>query len=437
MGERAIELRALTRLALPIVISQVAQSAMGIVDTFLVGPLGAGAVAAVGLGAIVYTGVSFPLSCLLLGLDAEVSQAYGAGDRSRAETAFTQALYLAGAASVLEIVLLLGAAGVLTPFGVQPALAAASRSYLLPLTASLPAFTFHFAATKFLQGSSRTVPVMWVALGGNVLNAIAVRLLVFTCGLGIPGAAIATTIARYAMAITLMWLAWPERLPIRFVRKSFMRLLKLGIPAGLQVALEVGIFVMASVLVGRFDTSWMAAHHLALQMASLSFMFPLGISQGAAVRVGDAIGAGEPRDAARRGWIAIFGATLVMSCFSLLFATVGPEIAAWVLSDPNVIAHVRVLMPLVAAFQLFDGLQVTTTGALRGWGDTRTPFIVNLVCYWLVAMPLGLWLAFARGWGPVGIWAALATGLTLVGSTLLGAWAWQARAARGHPLRVR
>ena len=421
------ELRALTRLALPIVISQVAQSAMGIVDTFMVGPLGAGAVGAVGLGAIVYTGVSFPLSCLLLGLDAEVSQAFGAGNKARAETAFTQALYLAGAASVLEVLLLIGAAGGLRPFGVQAELATAARSYLSPLTASLPAFTFHFAATKFLQGSSRTLPVMWVAIGGNILNAIAVRLLVFHFGYGIAGAAVGTTIARYAMALALMWVAWPERLPLRFVRDSFMRLLVLGIPASLQVALEVGIFVMASVMVGRFDASWMAAHHLVLQMAALSFMFPLGISQGAAVRVGDAVGAREPRAAARRGWIAIGAATAVMAGFALLFGTVGPELAAWVLSDPQVRAHVRVLMPLVAAFQLFDGLQVTTTGALRGLGDTRTPFVVNLVCYWLVAMPLGLWLAFTRAWGPVGIWTALATGLTLVGSLLLGAWAWRAR----------
>jgi MATE family multidrug resistance protein len=423
------ELKALTRLALPIVISQVAQSAMGIVDTVMVGPLGASAVGAVGLGAIVFTGIAFPLSCLLLGLDAEVSQAFGASDRARAEHAFAQALYLAAAASLLAIALLAGAAGALRPFGVQPALAASTRSYILPLTASIPAFTFHFAATKFLQGSSRTLPVMWVAIGGNVLNAIAVRLFVFHFGFGIPGAAIGTTLARFAMAAALMAVAWPRGLSLAFARQSFMRLLTLGIPAALQVALEVGIFVMASVMVGRFDASWMAAHHLVLQMAALSFMFPLGISQGAAVRVGDAIGAGEPSAAARRGWIAIATAAVVMSGFALIFASAGPEIAAWVLSDPQVIAHVRDLTPLVAAFQLFDGLQVTTTGALRGLGDTRTPFVVNLVCYWFVAMPLGLWLAFSRDWGPVGIWCALSVGLTLVGSILLAAWARRARGA--------
>ncbi len=416
---RRKELRALGFLSAPIIISLVAQNLMGIVDTLLIGPLGAGAVASVGLGVNCYFGVVFPLACLLLGVDAVVSQAIGAKKPEEAKSAFMQSLYLAGLASVLQVPGLIAIAYFLPSFGVQPDIARGAATYLLPLCASAPMLTFHYAATRYLQAQSRPRPVMIVAIAGNILNAFLVRLLAFHFGYGIAGAAVATLIARTAMAVALLWVAWPRGEKTTFIAPLFFRLLRLGTPAAAQVMAEIGIFVVSGILIARFDAAWMASHHIVLQLASFTFMFPQGISQSAAVRVGEAVGAKMPSVARARGFVAIASAAGVMTCFGFALWFGGPLVATLATGDPVVTAHTANLVRFAAAFQLFDGLQIAITGALRGFGDTRTPFFINFAGYWLIAFPIGLWLTFTRGWGPPGIWCALMIGLILVGSTLL------------------
>jgi MATE family multidrug resistance protein len=188
------------------------------------------------------------------------------------------------------------------------------------------------------------------------------------------------------------------------------------------VLLEVGIFALATALIARLDSVSLASHQIALNMASLTFMVPLGISSAAAVRVGHLIGQGNPEAAGRAGWSALACGIAFMSVAAAAFLAIPSQIARIYTGDPAVIRMSVTLLAIAAAFQLFDGCQVVASGALRGAGNTRTPMLCNLVFYWFVGLPLGMWLCFRAGWGAAGLWTGLCCGLILIGSALLIAW---------------
>jgi MATE family multidrug resistance protein len=274
---------------------------------------------------------------------------------------------------------------------------------------------------------------MFALVSANLVNLLGDWALIYGHlgfrAMGIPGSGWATCWARLYMAAflgaTVLWVEAKRSLPKWKMRVDVARmaeLLRLGLPAAAQILLEIGAFAVATALCAKLGPVSLAGHEIALNCAALAYMVPLGISSAAAVRVGQQLGKRDPAGAQRAGWSAIFMGAGFMTCSALLFVSGSKSIARLFSPDPAVIRMGATLLLVAAAFQLFDGLQSVTTGALRGAGDTTTAMLANLVAYWLIGLPLGYFLCFHRGWGALGIWVGLCIGLMVIGSVLLLAW---------------
>jgi len=231
----------------------------------------------------------------------------------------------------------------------------------------------------------------------------------------------------------LATIVWHERLTGKILlsiswRPSIdriRRLAGLGMPAALQILFEGAVFALVSAFAAHLDEASLAAHSIAINVVSTTYMVPLGISSAAAVRVGQAYGAGDARGAAARGWTAILIGALFMAGAGVALGTVPRWIVRIYTTDAGVIATGVVLLRIAALFQLFDGLQTVSTGALRGLGDTRTPMLAHLAGYWAVGLPVAYLLCFRLGWGAAGIWVGLSAALIPIGSALVAAWRWR------------
>jgi MATE family multidrug resistance protein len=431
------EWRPLLALAWPLVLAELGWDAMGIIDTIMVGrlPDSAVAIGAVSLGSILFFTCTVFGGYLLLGLDTVVSQAYGAGRMADCHRSLWNALYLCVALTpALTIVNAAMGAG-LPRFGVNPRVLPQAAAYIRILNwGTLPLILF-FAFRRYLQGIGLVKPVMFALVSANLINLFGNWVLIYGRlgfpAMGTDGSAWATFAARVYMAGVLIFSAlyydrarrsglWLVPLAPDWPRMA--RLLKLGIPAATHVMLEVGVFGLATALIARLDAASLAGHQIALNMASLTFMVPLGISSAAAVRVGHLIGQGDPAAAGRAGWSALACGVAFMGLAAVAFLTIPERIARIYTADPAVIRVSVTLLAIAGAFQLFDGCQVVAAGALRGTGNTRTPMWCNLLFYWFVGLPLGMWLCFRAGWGAAGLWTGLCCSVILIGSVLLAVW---------------
>ena len=305
----------------------------------------------------------------------------------------------------------------------------AAVPYTLVQIPGLPAFFIAVAFRQTLQAHGHMRPIVTTVLVCNVLNAVLAWALVFgklgAPPLGALGAGLATMIVRWSMVALLLGLAWKDiGHHLRFRADSFQwapirRMLQLGLPIGLQYELEFGVFATVALIMGHLGAVAASAHQIAINIASLTFMVPLGVSSAASVLVGRAVGAGEPGSARRAGLAAlVVGAGfMLVSAFVLGFA---PRLLARAYTpDSRVLALAATLIPIAGVFQVFDGVQVVSIGVLRGVGDTRTPLVVSLLGYWAFALPISLWLCFRVGWGPQGLWWGLVAGLMVVALMLL------------------
>ncbi len=431
----------LVRLAWPVVLAEIGWVAMGLVDTMLVGRLSPAALGGVSLGGGVFFATAIFGMGILLGLDFMVAHAFGAGERREMQVCLVQGVYVAVAMTVLLTPVMLGLLPLLPAFGVRPEVATEAIAYGEVLAWSfLPLFLFT-ALRRYLQATNLVKPVMGALISSNILNAAVAWVLIFGPfgfpAMGVRGAGWATVAARvYLFLFLLVYLFWRESgqatglraVPLRLDRERVAKLLRLGLPAAMQLVAEVGVFVTATAIVGTLDAISLAAHHIALSAASLTFMVPLGISSSAAVRVGQAIGRVDPARARAAGWAAIVLGGGVMLLSGLAFVYVPSPIVEIFTNDAATIALGASLLGIAAIFQLFDGIQVVSTGALRGLGNTRTPMIANLVGHWAIGLPLGCYLAFRGGFGVFGVWIGLCLGLVIVAVVLL--WVWT-RAGRG------
>ncbi len=429
MSALRTELRKLWALAAPICITQVAFVSMGVVDTVVAGPLGADALAGLALGNTLYFGFLIFGKGLLMSLDTWVSQAYGAGRHEDVGAGLAQGLWLAVLVTPVLSVAMLAIIPTLGGVGYDPALCTLAEAYLGPLMwGVLPAMLFA-AYRSALAAVDVTRPVMYVAIVANVAN-YGLDLWFVTGGLGLPplgveGLAWSTTLCRLVLFLptAFIWHRWVGNRFGNVFRRPDPRLLKalaaIGIPVGLQYLLEVWCFSGATILMGAKGEVPLAAHQIALNVTSLVFMVPLGISAAAAVRCGQTLGAGDTGGVARAGWTA-FGSGLVVACATATCLAVFPEWITSVYSPPPEVAALAVsFLGIAAVFQVVDATQAIGVGVLRGLADTRFSLGVVVVGYGAVGLPLGYWLAFVGGDEPQGLWWGLVAGLSTVAFTLL------------------
>jgi len=426
------ELRRLSRLSLPIVVTQVGTMLLGVVDTLMVGRLGVDALAATALGNVWVMGTSVFGMGVMLGLDPIIAQAHGAGDGPRQGLALQRGLVLAMLLSVPLAGLWWMTEAILLALGQAPELAALAGAYVDVQIPSIPVYLGFFALRQYLQGRGVVMPTMWVLLGANVVNVAANEVLIFG-GLGIPafgveGAGAATALTRYVLLIALVlvvrWLrlhagAWPRWSRAAVELAGLREILFYGIPVGVHIGLEMWAFQATTLLAGWVGEVPLAAHTIALNISSLSFMVPLGVGMAAVTRVGNLIGAGRFSEAQRSAWLALGIGAAISFLSAAVFIVLSEEIAGLYSEDLQVIAVAAGLLPIAACFQLFDGVQVIGCGILRGMGRTRPSAAFNLVGYYVLGLPLAIWLTFEVGLGVAGLWWGLTLALGVIAVLLL------------------
>ncbi len=433
--DRLAELRPLLRLAWPVITAELGWMAMGLVDTMIVGRLGAEAIGAVSIGSGVFYAFAIFGIGMLLGLDYVVANAFGRDALGDAHHALVDGVWLAAALALALTAGLRLVAPLLPAMGVQPAVAAGGVPYLLAVSWSLPPLLVFTALRRYLQALGLVQPIMLAVVTANVVNAAACVVLVFgmlgVAPFGTTGAGWATTISRVYMLVFLLgYLVWRERRhPTGLAHvdlvpswRRLATLVRLGWPAATHITAEVGVFSVVTALAARFEPAALAGHQIALNSAATTFMVPLGISSAAAVRVGQALGRRDLAAARRAGWTALGLGLGFMATTALAFITVPNAILRLFTTDARVLTSGVALLLIAGVFQLFDGTQVVLTGALRGTGDTRTPMVANLVGYWVLGLPVGCLLCFRGGDGVAGLWVGLCLGLITVAVTLLVVW---------------
>jgi multidrug resistance protein, MATE family len=426
------EARKLLALGVPVAITQLGAMTLGVVDTIMVGHVGVLELDAAALGNLWLMGTMIFGLGVIFGMDPLVSQAHGSGDRRTVALTLQRGIVVALACSVPTVASWFFTGPVLRGLGQDAALASAAHEYVIAQTPSLAFFFVFNAVRQWLQGRGIVGPALWVVLIANVFNAFANWVLVFghlgVPALGLQGAAIATASTRVFQCIGLViwvramglhrhgWIPWSRE---ALEPRGLAVLLRLGIPIGIQYGLEIWAFQAATLLAGRLGEIPLAAHVIALNLASLTFMLPLGMSIGTATRVGNLVGAGKRRAAQRSAYIGLGLGAAVMSLAAIAFVTLRDLLPAMFTSDVETRVLAASILPIAAAFQLFDGTQAVGAGVLRGMGATRPAAIINLVGFYALALPTAWWLGFELELGVRGIWWGLCLGLASVAVALV------------------
>lgn len=436
----ARDIRATVKLALPLVAGQLSAVGMSAVDVALAGHYNAHTLAAVAVGANVWVLGLVSAVGVMMALSPSVAHLDGANRRGEIGPLFRQALWLAAGLSVLLWFGARHALPLLHMLGVDPALLADAQAFLRALSWGAPGLCGYFALRGLCEGTSWTRPTMLFGIFGLVVLVPLDWILIYgkfgIPALGAEGSGIAN-----ALALWLQLLAFAAYLKFGRRFRSFElfarmerpdwhqlgHLLWIGVPMAVTLLMEAGLFVVSALLISRLGTVAIDGHQIAINVASVTFMVPLGLALAVTVRVGNAAGRGDAHALRYAGFsgIALSLATQAVSA-TLMFA-IPHAIARVYSSDPPVIALAAQLLILAGIFQFSDGIQVVSNGALRGLKDTRMPMLITVFAYWLVGMPVGAWLAFGAGYGVRGMWVGLIAGLTVAAVLLLARWVAQTR----------
>jgi len=425
------ESRLTLRLALPLMIGQLSQMLLGVADTLMVGHLGVTDLAALAFAnSLFYVPFVFGIG-LLSGISVFTSNSRGANDAPGARGSCRHGLYVATALGLVLFAISWIISANLDLFGQPAAVALRTVGFFRIVMASIIPALASIALKNHADALNRPWPPFWIFLGGVALNVALNWVMIygkFGCpALGFEGAAWATLISRTAILCVMFgWLirarGLREWVPYRWFRApdfaDLRRLLSVGLPASIQMVCEVSAFSLAGLMMGSFGQVSMAAHQIAITLASAAFMMPLGLSMALTVRIGEAHGAGE----LQRLHPMVISGWFLAACYSLMaavsFLIFGRFLASLFIKAPEVIALTSSLLVIVGVFQLVDSLQVASSAMLRGLRDARVPAVMGFVAYWLVGLPVSAGLAFGLHLGAIGIWWGLAAGLFIACITL-------------------
>jgi len=435
------ELRATLALAWPLILANLTQQAIQATDILLMGRLGATQLAAATLA----LNLTFTLNIFLLGLITASSpmMATALGRRSNAvrdvRRTFRAGLWLIAFAMPPYWLLLWHVGAIMRAFGISPELADQGQTFLRAYMWCTAAWLLFQLLRNFTSALERPRVILWLSLSGIALNLLLSWSLIFghfgLPALGLVGGGVGSTLTWLAICGALIAVVSVNRQFRRFHlfgrwwrfdAQRTVAMIRLGWPIGATMALEMGVFALAAYFMGWLGTPAVAAHAIALQIAALTFMVPLGLGQASTVRVGLALGRGDERGITRAGWTAwVMGVGFMATMAIGMWIAPRPLVTLFLAdnaANAAVIGLAVSFLRVAAAFQLVDGAQVIGAGMLRGVHDTRWPLLFALFGYWVVGLGIGVWLAFGRDWQGVGIWVGLASGLAAVAALMLARW---------------
>ncbi len=416
-------------LALPVVAGQVGHIAASVADSVMVGRLGTVPLAAVSLAnSILSVPLVFGIG-MAYGLTPLVAHAHGQRRSAKGQQLFKNALAVNLAAALLMTVMAFALAWGAEQTGQDPRVLEAYRPYFLVVSLSYIPFMLFMAGKQYLEGMGETQIPMRLSLIGNSLNVVLNALLIYGW-LGFPewgmtGAGIATLIARLYMAAGMYWFlvrkgrinaeVWTAA---RVTVHRVWALLKLGVPTGFQYIFEVSAFAISAWIIGTYGATALAAHQVAISLASISYMAATGLGAAATIRIGQYLGQRDHR-AAREAATSLFGLTVLFMTFTGLLFLVGRNVFPFLYTDSAEVAQLAGQLLVVATlFQISDGMQATALGALRGIQDVKMPTLFTFIAYYVFALPLEWVIGTYFDGGAVGVWIALAVGLTVAAGAM-------------------
>jgi MATE family multidrug resistance protein len=422
----ASEVRTTAVLAAPLVAGHVSTGMIGLVDSVIAGHHGTATLASVAVGtALFWLPMMIPMGTLM-SLPPAVSQLDGAGRRHEIGALFRQGLWLAAMLGVLLFGFLTLLTLALEPMGIAREIRPGAIAFLHGIRWGVPGLTLYLTMRYLSDGLHWTLPTMLLGFGGLLVLVPLGYALTYGVGglpeMGAGGLGIASAIMMWAQALAFALYLWRARrfadlgLFAHFDRPhgpTLRTLLRNGLPIGVTVTMEGGLFIATALLIGRLGEVPAAAHQIAINVAALCFMVPMGVAEATTVRIGHALGRNDGQ-ALRRAALAGYTIVLATQALSALVLLAGNEfVVGFYTADAAVATLAASLLLYAAAFQFPDGVQVLSAGALRGLKDTRVPMVLAALAYWGIGMPVGAGLGLGLGWGPRGMWVGLICGLTV------------------------
>ncbi len=423
------------------ILAQVTQMGMGVADTIMAGQVGAVDLAGIALGGNFYWPFILLLSGVIMSLTPSVSQLHGAGREAEAGEVARQAIWVALGGGLVMILFLHNVEPLYHLLGVDERAIPVAVAYLEALSFGVIPVLGYFTLRYLCEGMSWTVPAMWIAAGALTLKIPLNYLFIYGAfgieGMGGVGCGWASAIVLTGQLLAMVAVVARSRIRVTgvFSRVSrpngqeISRLVKLGLPIGVTNFMEIGLFSIITLLIGRLGAEAVAAHVIASNVGGITFMVPLALGMAVSIRVGFNVGAGDLPAAQRSGWVAI-GLSLVFACVAALIVfSFRESIAGLYSSEAAVVLVAADLLVFVALYQFFDDSQVTAVGALRGFKDTRATMWIAMLSYWGVGLPVGVLLGFGlvefEGLtGVRGFWVGLLAGLGVAALILTTRFRW-------------
>lgn len=418
-------------LAFPVVLSQLGQVLVGVADSMMVGRLGAVPLAAASLGNSIFFVILMFGMGISMGITPLVSLAEGKGKSKRIGHLFQHGLWINIATAVLLTVVIVGLSQGLHFLNQPEEVVELTIPYLFIITSSLLPFMIFQSFKQLAEGISQTKQAMYVTIVCNLVNVFLNWVLIYgnlgAPAMGLNGAGLATLISRVMMPVMMglyvmrssRYSVFDLKLGIGKLRFLLLnRILKIGVPTGFQYIFEVSAFSAAAIMMGWIGVNALAAHQIAINLASVSYMMVSGLSTAGMIRVSNQIGRGNFK-AMRKAGMVVFGMTLIfMSVTGLIFILMRSYLPTLYIDNGEVVALSASLLIIAGMFQLSDGIQVAGLGVLRGLEDVRFPTLITLVAYWVIGLPLGYFLAFQLDMAEKGIWYGLLIGLSITAVVL-------------------